>query len=359
MGLDVVEGMQFDRGYLSPYFATNQENMTTELENPYILIADKKISNIRELLPLLENMSKTGKPLLIIAEDIEGDALTTLVVNNIRGIIKVAAVKAPGFGDRRKEMLEDIAVLTGSTVISEEVGLNIEKTTIDHLGISEKIQITKDNTTIINGNGQKSRINARVSQIRKQINESTSDYDVEKLQERLAKLAGGVAVIRVGAITEVEMKEKKDRIDDALNATRAAVEEGIVPGGGIALLRVIESIVNLKGENEDQDYGINIMIHAMEIPLRQIVKNAGGEDSVVLNKVRLHKSNYGYNASNESYGDMINMGILDPTKVTRSALQNASSIAGLMITTEAMICEEQETKNTNQVKNQKFGNMPM
>lgn len=345
--LDVVEGMQFDRGYISPYFATNQENMTTDLENPYILIVDKKISNIRDLLSLLESVAKSGRPLLIVAEDVEGEALATLVVNNIRGIVKVAAVKAPGFGDRRKSMLEDIAVLTGATLVSEEVGLNLEKVSLEHLGTSSRIQITKENTTIIDGSGGKSEIDTRISQIRQQISESTSDYDREKLQERLAKLVGGVAVIRVGAVTEVEMKEKKARVDDALHATRAAVEEGVVSGGGSALIRAQSSISNLKGDNEDQNHGISILGRAMEAPLRQIVKNAGGEDSVVVNNVRSQKGNYGYNAANNSYGDMIEMGILDPTKVTRSALQNAASIAGLMITTEAMVGEIEDKSSAN------------
>ncbi|WP_440682215.1 chaperonin GroEL [Cysteiniphilum halobium] len=342
--LDVVEGMQFDRGYLSPYFATNQENMTAELENPYILIVDKKVSNIRELLPVLEGVAKSGKPLLIIAEDVEGEALATLVVNNIRGIVKVAAVKAPGFGDRRKAMLEDIAILTGATVIAEEVGLTLEKATTEHLGTASRVQITKDDTTVIDGAGQKANIEARVAQIKKQIEESTSDYDREKLQERLAKLAGGVAVIRVGAVTEVEMKEKKDRVDDALHATRAAVEEGVVAGGGVALLRAQAALEKLKGDNEDQDHGIALMRRAMEAPLRQIVKNAGGEASVVVNNVRAKDGSYGYNAANDTYGDMIEMGILDPTKVTRSALQHAASVAGLMITTEAMVGEIKDDK---------------
>ncbi|WP_119328177.1 chaperonin GroEL [Cysteiniphilum halobium] len=342
--LDVVEGMQFDRGYLSPYFATNQENMTAELENPYILIVDKKVSNIRELLPVLEGVAKSGKPLLIIAEDVEGEALATLVVNNIRGIVKVAAVKAPGFGDRRKAMLEDIAILTGATVIAEEVGLTLEKATTEHLGTASRVQITKDDTTVIDGAGQKGNIEARVAQIKKQIEESTSDYDREKLQERLAKLAGGVAVIRVGAVTEVEMKEKKDRVDDALHATRAAVEEGVVAGGGVALLRAQAALEKLKGDNEDQDHGIALMRRAMEAPLRQIVKNAGGEASVVVNNVRAKDGSYGYNAANDTYGDMIEMGILDPTKVTRSALQHAASVAGLMITTEAMVGEIKDDK---------------
>lgn len=343
--LNVVEGMEFDRGYLSPYFATNQENMTAELESPYILIVDKKITNIRDLLPTLEAIAKSGKPLLVIAEDVEGEALATLVVNNIRGIVKVAAVKAPGFGDRRKAMLEDIAILTGATVIAEEVGLTLESTKIEHLGTANRIQITKDNTTVIDGAGQKSNIDARVAQIKKQIEEATSDYDREKLQERLAKLAGGVAVIQVGAVTEVEMKEKKDRVDDALHATRAAVEEGVVAGGGVALLRAQEAIRDLKGDNEDQNHGIALMRRAMESPLRQIVKNAGGESSVVVDKVRSNSGNYGYNAANDTYGDMITMGILDPTKVARSALQNAASVAGLMITTEAMVGEVKEEKS--------------
>ena len=342
--LDVVEGMEFDRGYLSPYFATNQEKMTAELETPYILIVDKKITNIRDLLPTLEAVAKSGKPLLIIAEDVEGEALATLVVNSIRGIVKVAAVKAPGFGDRRKAMLEDIAILTGATVISEEVGLNLESTTIEHLGTAGRVQITKDNTTIIDGVGKKADIDARVGQIRKHIEEATSDYDREKLQERLAKLAGGVAVIRVGAVTEVEMKEKKDRVDDALHATRAAVEEGVVAGGGVALLRAQAAIATLKGDNEDQNHGIALMRRSMEAPLRQIVKNAGGEASVVVNNVREKTAAYGYNAANDTYGDMIEMGILDPTKVTRSALQHAASVAGLMITTEAMVAEVKEDK---------------
>jgi len=337
--LDVVEGMQFDRGYLSPYFVNNQQTMSAELDNPFILLCDKKISNIRELLPVLEGVAKSGKPLLMIAEDVEGEALATLVVNTIRGIVKVAAVKAPGFGDRRKAMLQDIAVLTGGQVISEEVGLSLEKATLNDLGTAKKIVVGKENTTIIDGAGNPKDIEARVAQIRAQIEESTSDYDKEKLQERVAKLAGGVAVIKVGAATEVEMKEKKDRVDDALHATRAAVEEGVVPGGGTALVRALEAIKGLKGINHDQDVGINIARRAMEEPLRQIVANAGDEPSVVLAKVKEGKGNFGYNAATGEYGDMIEMGILDPTKVTRSALQNAASVAGLMITTEAMVAE--------------------
>src|SRR5512143_1321762 len=337
--LDVVEGMQFDRGYLSPYFVNNQQTMSAELDNPFILLCDKKISNIRELLPVLEGVAKSGKPLLMIAEDVEGEALATLVVNTIRGIVKVAAVKAPGFGDRRKAMLQDIAVLTGGQVIAEEVGLALEKATLNDLGTAKKVVVGKENTTIIDGAGNPKDIEARVAQIRAQIEESTSDYDKEKLQERVAKLAGGVAVIKVGAATEVEMKEKKARVEDALHATRAAVEEGIVPGGGTALVRALEAIKGLKGINHDQDVGINIARRAMEEPLREIVSNAGDEPSVVLNKVAAGKGNYGYNAANGEFGDMIEFGILDPTKVTRTALQNAASIAGLMITTEAMVAE--------------------
>jgi chaperonin GroEL len=337
--LDVVEGMQFDRGYLSPYFINNQQSMSAELEDPFILLYDKKISNIREMLPVLEAVAKSGRPLMIIAEDVEGEALATLVVNSIRGIVKVAAVKAPGFGDRRKAMLQDIAILTGGQVISEEVGLSLEKTTLDDLGSAKKIQITKENTTIIDGAGKKQEIEARVKQIRVQIEEATSDYDKEKLQERVAKLAGGVAVIKVGAATEVEMKEKKARVEDALHATRAAVEEGVVPGGGVALVRALQAIKNLKGANHDQDVGISIACRAMEEPLRQIVANAGEEASVILNKVAEGKGAYGYNAATGEYGDLIDAGILDPTKVTRTALQNAASIAGLMITTEAMVAE--------------------
>jgi chaperonin GroEL len=338
--LDVVEGMQFDRGYLSPYFITNQQNMSVELENPYILLFDKKISSIRDLLPILEGVAKAGRSLLIISEDVEGEALATLVVNNLRGIVKVAAVKAPGFGDRRKAMLEDIAILTGGQVISEEIGLSLEKATPEeHLGSAKKIQITKDNTTIIDGVGQPAAIEARVKQIRAQMEESTSDYDKEKMQERVAKLAGGVAVIKVGAATEVEMKEKKARVEDALHATRAAVQEGVVPGGGVALIRVLSSLKDLKGINHDQDIGIAIARKAMEEPLRQIVGNAGEEASVILNKVAEGSGNFGYNAATGEFVDMVEAGILDPTKVTRSALQNAASIAGLMITTEAMVAE--------------------
>ncbi|MDD2814345.1 MAG: chaperonin GroEL [Thiotrichaceae bacterium] len=337
--LEVVEGMQFDRGYLSPYFINNQQTMAAELEAPLILLYDKKISNIREMLPVLEGVAKQGRSLLIIAEDVEGEALATLVVNTIRGIVKVSAVKAPGFGDRRKAMLQDIAVLTGATVISEEVGLSLEKASLDDLGTAKRISITKDDTTIIDGAGNAEEIKSRVEQLRQQISAATSDYDKEKLQERVAKLAGGVAVIKVGAATEVEMKEKKARVEDALHATRAAVEEGVVPGGGVALIRALKALKDLTGINHDQDVGISIARRAMEEPLRQIVANAGGEPSVVLNKVYENEGNYGYNAATEEYGDMVAMGILDPTKVTRSALQNAASIAGLMITTEAMVAE--------------------
>ncbi|CAI8971557.1 chaperonin GroEL [Methylocaldum szegediense] len=338
--LEVVEGMQFDRGYLSPYFINNQQSMSAELENPLILICEKKISNIRDMLPVLEGVAKAGRPLLVIAEDVEGEALATLVVNNMRGIIKVCAVKAPGFGDRRKAMLEDIAILTGGTVISEEVGLSLEKATLNDLGNAKKVQVSKEETTIIDGAGAKEKIQGRIAQIRKQIEETTSDYDREKLQERLAKLAGGVAVIKVGAATEVEMKEKKARVEDALHATRAAVEEGIVPGGGVALIRALQKIKDLKGANHDQDVGISIARRAMEEPLRQIVANAGEESSVILNKVAEGSGNFGYNAATGEFGDMVAMGILDPAKVTRTALQNAASVAGLMITTEAMIAEE-------------------
>jgi chaperonin GroEL len=337
--LDVVEGMQFDRGYLSPYFINNQQSMSAELDSPFILLHDKKISNVRDLLPVLEGVAKAGKPLLIVAEEVEGEALATLVVNTIRGIVKVCAVKAPGFGDRRKAMLEDMAVLTGGTVISEEVGLSLEKATIKDLGTAKKIVVSKENSTIIDGAGDKKAIEARIKQIKAQIEETTSDYDREKLQERVAKLAGGVAVIKVGAATEVEMKEKKARVEDALHATRAAVEEGVVPGGGVALVRALSAIGSVKGDNEDQNHGIAIAKRAMEAPLREIVSNAGEEPSVVLNKVAEGKGNFGYNAANGSYGDMVEFGILDPTKVTRTALQNAASIAGLMITTEAMVAE--------------------
>ncbi|TNC82758.1 MAG: chaperonin GroEL [Oleiphilus sp.] len=337
--LDVVEGMQFDRGYLSPYFINNQDNMSAELENPFILLVDKKISNIRELLPVLENVAKAGKPLLIIAEDVEGEALATLVVNNMRGIVKVAAVKAPGFGDRRKEMLQDIAILTGGTVISEEVGLTLENATLDDLGTAKSVNISKENTTVIDGAGQAAEIQGRVEQIRKQIEDSSSDYDREKLQERVAKLAGGVAVIKVGAGSEVEMKEKKARVEDALHSTRAAVEEGVVAGGGVSLIRALQAIDNLEGDNEDQNVGINLLRRAMEAPLRQIVENAGGEGSVVSDKVKQGEGSFGYNAATGEYGDMLEMGILDPAKVTRSALQSAGSVAGLMITTECMVTD--------------------
>ena len=337
--LDIVEGMQFDRGYLSPYFINNQQSMSAELEAPYILVYDKKISNIREMLPVLEGVAKSGKPLLIIAEDVEGEALATLVVNTMRGIVKVAAVKAPGFGDRRKAMLQDIAVLTGATVIAEEVGLSLEKATLNELGSAKKVTVSKENTIIVDGAGKSKEIKARVEQIRTQMAEATSDYDKEKLQERVAKLAGGVAVIKVGAATEMEMKEKKARVEDALHATRAAVEEGVVPGGGVALIRALQGIKGLKGDNHEQDVGIAIACRAMEEPLRQIVANAGDEQSVVLNNVKEGKGNYGYNAATGEYGDMVKMGILDPTKVSRTALQNAASIAGLLITTECMIAE--------------------
>ena len=338
--LDVVEGMQFDRGYLSPYFINNQQSQKAELEEPYILLHDKKISNVRDLLPVLEAVAKAGKPLLLVAEDVEGEALATLVVNSLRGIIKVCAVKAPGFGDRRKAMLQDIATLTGGTVISEEVGLSLEKATLNELGSAKKIQVSKEETTIIDGAGSVEDIKGRCEQIRGQIEETTSDYDREKLQERLAKLAGGVAVIKVGAATEVEMKEKKARVEDALHATRAAVEEGIVPGGGVALVRALRAMQGLSGANHDQDVGIGIARRAMEEPLRQIVSNAGEESSVVLQRVAENSGNYGYNAATGEYGDLVEMGILDPTKVARTALQNAASIAGLMITTEAMVAEE-------------------
>jgi chaperonin GroEL len=337
--LDVVEGMQFDRGYLSPYFINQADSQSVELDNPYILLFDKKISNIRDLLPLLEAVAKSGNPLLVIAEDIEGEALATLVVNNIRGIVKVAGVKAPGFGDRRKAMLQDIAVLTGGQVISEEVGLSLEKTTLEDLGSAKKVQITQENSTIIDGAGTANDIKARISQINAEIEESSSDYDREKLQERLAKLSGGVAVIKVGAATEIEMKEKKARVEDALNATKAAVLEGIVPGGGVALVRAKASLDKLEGENDDQNVGINILRRALEEPLRQIVSNAGSDSSVILNEVANGKGNFGYNAATDEYGDMIEMGIVDPTKVTRYALQNAASVTGLLLTTEAMVTE--------------------
>jgi chaperonin GroEL len=340
--LDVVEGMQFDRGFLSPYFINNQDSMSVELDDPYILLVDKKISNIRELLPVLESVAKAGKPLQIIAEDIEGEALATLVVNNMRGIVKVSAVKAPGFGDRRKEMLQDIAILSGGTVISEEVGLSLENTTIDDLGTAKRVNVTKENTTIIGGAGANKDIEARVEQIRKQIEDSSSDYDKEKLQERVAKLAGGVAVIKVGAGSEVEMKEKKARVEDALHSTRAAVEEGVVPGGGVTLIRAIAALDKVDAINEEQRAGVAILRRAMEAPLRQIVTNAGGEASVVVNKILEGTGSFGYNAATEEFGDMLEMGILDPAKVTRSALQAAASVASLIITTEAMIADEPE-----------------
>ncbi|MFE1633056.1 chaperonin GroEL [Acinetobacter baumannii] len=342
--LDVVEGMQFDRGYISPYFANKQDTLTAELENPFILLVDKKISNIRELISVLEAVAKTGKPLLIIAEDVEGEALATLVVNNMRGIIKVCAVKAPGFGDRRKAMLQDIAILTGATVISEEVGMSLEQATLQDLGTARKITVSKENTVIVDGAGDAAAIAERVQQIRAQIEESTSEYDREKLQERVAKLAGGVAVIKIGAATEVEMKEKKDRVDDALHATRAAVEEGVVAGGGVALVRAVNALEGLKGANEDQTAGINILRRAIEAPLRQIVANAGDEPSVVINAVKNGEGNFGYNAATGEYGDMLEMGILDPAKVTRSALEHAASVAGLMLTTECMITDIPEDK---------------
>lgn len=343
--LDLVEGMQFDRGYLSPYFINNQEGMNVELENPFILLVDKKISNIRELLPVLEAVAKSGKPLVIVAEDVEGEALATLVVNNMRGIVKVSACKAPGFGDRRKAMLQDIAVLTGATVISEEIGLDLEGASLEHLGQAKRVTMSKENTTIVDGAGEAEGIKSRINQIRVQIEDTSSDYDREKLQERVAKLAGGVAVIKVGASTEIEMREKKARVEDALHATRAAVEEGVVPGGGTALIRAVAAIVDLRGDNEDQNAGITIARRAMEAPLRQIVANAGEEGSVVCDKVKAANiPNYGYNAATGVYGDMLEMGILDPAKVTRSALQAAGSIAGLMITTEAMIADAPSEK---------------
>ena len=346
--LDVVEGMQFDRGYLSPYFINNQQSQQVELDDPFILLYDKKISNVRDMLPILEGVAKAGKPLLIVAEEVEGEALATLVVNTIRGIVKVAAVKAPGFGDRRKAMLEDMAILTNGQVISEEVGLQLEKATIADLGRAKKIVVTKENSTIIDGAGEAQKIQSRIGQIKAQIEETSSDYDREKLQERVAKLAGGVAVIKVGAATEVEMKEKKARVEDALHATRAAVEEGVVPGGGVALIRTLKAFENLKGENEDQDHGIAITRRALEAPLREIVFNAGAEPSVIVNQVKEGKGNYGYNAATGEFGDMIEFGILDPTKVTRSALQYASSVAGLLITTEAMVAELPKKEEHNQ-----------
>ncbi|HEU4618738.1 MAG TPA: chaperonin GroEL [Gammaproteobacteria bacterium] len=355
--LEVVEGMQFDRGYLSPYFINNAQSQSAELENPYILIHDKKISGIRDLLPLLESIAKAGRPLLIIAEDVEGEALATLVVNNIRGIVKVAAVKAPGFGDRRKAMLQDIAILTGGQVISEEVGLSLEKASLEDLGEAKKVQVTKENTTIIDGAGRPEDIKGRVEQINKEIEESTSDYDREKLQERVAKLAGGVAVIKVGAATEVEMKEKKARVEDALHATRAAVEEGVVPGGGVALIRALKGIESLKGANDDQNVGVNILRRAVEEPLRQIVANAGSDPAVVLNAVQAGKGNYGYNAATGEYGDMVEFGIIDPTKVTRLALQNATSVAGLLLTTEAMIAEAPKDEKEHPMPSPDMGGM--
>ncbi len=351
--LDVVEGMQFDRGYLSSYFINKSDSGIVELDNPFILLVDKKISNIREMLSILESVAKSNKPLLVIAEDVEGEALATLVVNNMRGIVKVAAVKSPGFGDRRKSMLEDIAVLTNGTVISEEIGMELDKVNLEDLGSAKKVIINKENTTIIDGAGSPKSISSRISQLRKQIDEATSDYDKEKLQERMAKLSGGVAVLKVGAATEVEMKEKKSRVEDALHATRAAVEEGVVAGGGVALVRVAERLNNLTAQNEDQNVGIRVALRAMESPLRQIVSNTGGEPSVVTNNVKAGSGNYGYNAAIEKYGDMIEMGILDPTKVTRSALQYAASVAGLMVTTECMITdlpnknEKQDFNNSN------------
>ena len=337
--LGIVEGMQFDRGYLSPYFINNQENMTTELENPYLLLIDKKVSNIREMLPVLENVAKAGRPLFIVAEDVEGEALATLVINTMRGIVKVCAVKAPGFGDRRKAMLEDISILTKGQVISEEIGLSLEKTGLDELGEAKRVVVTKDDTTIIDGAGDPKTIKTRIEQIRKQIEDTSSSYDKEKLQERLAKLAGGVAVIKVGAATEVEMKEKKARVEDALHATRTAVEEGVVPGGGVALVRVLPAIKNLEGNNPDQTMGINIIRRAMEWPLRQIVENSGEESSVILAKIVEGKENFGFNAATCEYGDLFKMGIIDPTKVARTALQNAASVATLMLVTECLITD--------------------
>lgn len=343
--LEVVEGMQFDRGYISPYFANKQDSLTCEFDNPLILLVDKKISNIREIVPLLEKVMQTSRPLLIVAEDVENEALATLVVNNLRGGLKTCAVKAPGFGDRRKAMLQDIAVLTGGVVISEEVGLSLESAEVAHLGTAKKVTVGKENTVIVDGAGDKADIDARVESIRRQAEEATSDYDKEKLQERVAKLSGGVAVIKVGAATETEMKEKKDRVDDALHATRAAVEEGVVPGGGVALVRALAALTELKGDNDDQNAGINILRRAMEAPLRQIVANAGDEASVIVNEVKNGSGNYGYNAATGEYGDMLEMGILDPAKVTRSALENAASVAGLMLTTEVMITEKPAADN--------------
>ena len=357
--LEVVEGMQFDRGYLSPYFINNQQNMSVELENAYVLLHDKKVSAIRDMLPLLESVAKSGRPLLLVAEDVEGEALATLVVNTIRGIVKVAAVKAPGFGDRRKAMLEDMAVLTGGTVISDEVGLTLEKATLASLGQAKKIICTKDDTTIIDGAGKKADIEARIKQIRKQIEDTTSDYDKEKLQERVAKLAGGVAVIRVGAATEVEMKEKKARVEDALHATRAAVEEGVLPGGGVALIRALEAAKSVKADNDDQAAGVRILQRALEEPLKQIVANAGLNGEVVLERVRQGKAEEGFNAATGAYGNMIQMGILDPTKVTRTALQNAASVAGLLITTEAMVAELPKEEKAPAMPSGGMGDMDM
>lgn len=356
--LEVVEGMQFDRGYLSPYFVNNQQNMSAELENPFVLLVDKKVSNIRELIPLLEGIAKSSKPLLVIAEDIEGEALATLVVNNIRGVVKIAAVKAPGFGDRRKAMLQDIAILTGSKVISEEVGLSLESATLEDLGSAKRVVVTKDTTIIIDGAGDSGDIKDRIGQIRKEIEVTTSDYDKEKLQERLAKLAGGVAVIKVGAATEIEMKEKKARVEDALHATRAAVEEGVVPGGGVALIRVMKVLEKLSVDNEDQQVGVDIARRAIASPLSQIVQNAGEQAAVVVDRVLNHKDvNYGYNAATGEYADMIQMGILDPTKVTRTALQNAASIASLMITTECMVTEAPKKKEESMPSGGDMGGM--
>jgi chaperonin GroEL len=345
--LEIVEGMQFDRGYLSPYFVNNKETMSAELENPYILLHDKKISNIRELLPLLEGVAKAGRPLVIIAEEVEGEALATLVVNNLRGVLKVAAAKAPGFGDRRKAMLQDIAILTGGKVISEEVGLSLEKIQLQDLGTAKKVRMAKEDTTIVDGGGSKKQIEARIKELKQQVEETTSDYDREKLEERVAKLAGGVAVVKIGAATEIEMKEKKARVEDALHATRAAVEEGIVPGGGVALLRARKAIEATVTDNEDQKAGVGILLRATEEPLRQIVRNGGGEPSVVIAKVRDGKGAFGFNAATEAYGDMVEMGIIDPTKVTRMALQNAVSVAGLLLTTEAAICDLPEKKHAH------------